>query len=193
MLVLGSKFLQIQPPYKVGKIYMRLKAFTLIELLVVATIIILMAVIAVPKMERNQALVELQNKSDEIVAGISGMQIKALNTEQGVVRYYAQVTPTSGGVAGKVDYGSWDGVSTGTTVYKTISVTSDQKLSKISAGNTLVCDRAQSYCCNVTGATLSCSTAMNNADFFKLEDTDLSKTYTYKIFGSPFRITVTGS
>lgn len=170
---------------------MKSKAFTLIELLVTMTIIVLMAVVAIPSFGKHQALIELQNKADEIKAGLDGMHLKAMNPEQGVTRYYANMDASTD----KVDYGS---IGTNNTIYKTINLTSDQTLGMISPSKTyLVCDKGKSYCCNVTSIATGCpeSDFVNNTNvddyLLKISNTSLNKTSTFKIFANPFRVTLT--
>ena len=165
---------------------MKLKAFTLIELLITMTIIVLMAVVAIPNFSKYQARIDLQNKSDEIKAGIDGMQMKALNAEQGKTRYYAQITT---GAGGKVEYGS---VGTGGGIYKTVSLTSDHTLALVgSATAFLVCDKSKNYCCNTAASSTTCdeSNKMNNSDFITI--TGSGSTITHRIFSNPFRVTTT--
>lgn len=155
--------------------------FTLIELLVTMTIIVLMAVVAIPNFNKHQVFVELQNKSDEVKAGIEGMQVKALNAEQGKTRYYAQIYTT-----GKVEYGS---VGTDGGVYKAIDLITGQALAPAgSVSDYLVCDKGKNYCCNVASSDATCTTAMN-ANFFTIASG--GKTTTFNIFSNPFRVTTT--
>lgn len=165
---------------------MKLRAFTLIELLVTTTIITIMALIAIPSFGKNQMLIELQNKTDELKSGITEMQVKALNAEKDKVRYYAKLTS---GANGSVEYGSWDGITGHEPVaYKTVNLTNDQTLARSTGPdlNYLVCDKGKNFCCNVTAATSPCVTAMNNVDFFTITS---DKTTTFKIFANPFRVT----
>jgi len=160
--------------------------FTLVELLVTMTIIVMMALVTIPSFNKHQALIELQNKTDEIKADIDEMQIKTMNAGQGVTRYYVKVTAAT---SGKVEFYN----NSSNSPYKTVNLTSSQTLSKSAgiSGDYLVCDKGKSYCCNVSGATDACTTAdaMNSTDFFTIANT--SKTTTFKISAYPFRVITT--
>lgn len=159
-----------------------LSGFTLIELLITMTIIVMMALVAIPSFNKHQALIELQNKTDEIKADIDEMQIKALNSGQGVTRYYAKLTT---GASGKVEYGSFGGTTA--TVYKTVSLTSGQTLAESSgvSGDYLVCDKGKSFCCITVAKDSSCASAAT-VDFFSIDNG--SKKTTFTIWANPFRV-----
>lgn len=163
---------------------MRHTGFTLIELLVTMTIIVLMALVAIPGFGKSQRLIELQSKSEEIKAGLDEMHTKAMNPEKGIANYYAYIDATNN----KVEFGSGS-----TTVYKTVNLTTDQAMTISAPTYTyLVCESGKSYCCSNTSSA-TCTTPFNNTGsgtyFFTLTNTD--KTTTFKIFASPFRVTAT--
>lgn len=133
---------------------MKREAFSLIELMVVATIIVVMALVAIPNFNKHQKLIEIQNKGDEIRASMEGMQMKALNAEQGKTRYYAKTTGVVGvAYTQKIEYGSYNGIDE--MVYKTINLPTDLEI--WINGAYFVCDKGKSYCCSVNSIDASCS------------------------------------
>jgi len=171
------------------------RAFTLIELLITMTIIVLMALVAIPGFGKSQRLIELQSKGDEIKTGLEEIHIKAMNPEKGIERYYVKIDETNK----TVEFGKIDTTSTA-SVYKTLSLTGDQTLNNEfdAADVYLVADKGKSFACvKVLGTYLNevCpkpiepTTMIDNEDWFSIENSD--KITTFKIFANPFRVTST--
>ena len=174
---------------------MKYNGFTLVELLVTMTIIVIMAVIAIPNFNKHQRLIELQNKSDEVNAGLDEMHVKAMNPEKGTTRYYANIIETVSLLSGQIIFGSYDNTTSTKTDYKTIDILNNQTFDYVVDGSKvryLVCDNGKNYCCDVANVGDACITPIDGpsaTDFFQLTSNDLLKTVHFKVFSNPFRVT----
>jgi hypothetical protein len=155
-----------------------------------------MALVAIPGYGKQQRLIDFQNKSDEIKAGLEEVHLKAANAETGVTRYYAEIDDTSN----EMRFGSWVDAGPGSPVkvYKTVKLTSDQTLIRLTDFDPisglplvyLVCDRSMNYCCYTDDAKADCSSpGTTNLPFVEIKDTDSSKTTDFKVYSNNFRIT----
>ena len=159
---------------------MRLKAFTLIELLITMTIIVLMALVAIPAFGKHQRLIEFQDKSDEVRAKLNEMQLKATNPEKGMIRYYAQIDDTNNDLA----FYSYDSINR--TLYQKVILDAFG----FTGGKFLVCDTgSKSYCCIVTNFNDVCTTPANNIIYLSIgSDASVGKTSQITIYSNPFKV-----
>lgn len=155
------------------------KGFTLIELLVTATIITIMAVIAIPTYSKYEKENNFQSTAAQMESEIEKVYVLAQNPEQNQDSYYIEVNSDS------ID------LFNSNNKIESINAPENTILTASSDGKKyLVCNtEIKDYCC-VDSSTACENEPDDDVAFFTMTDNDVKKSATYTIKKDPFRVDV---
>lgn len=160
------------------------QGFTLIELIVTMSIIVLMALVAVPAFTKYEENASFNAKVAEIESAINQASVSALNAEQNIA-YYAISTDTS---LKKVSIYKADTVDKTITMSSSIATVTLQQPSKpflkFNAGKSFVCIQS-----NSTDPCSEGGTNINSGDYISIIGTN-NTTKIINIVSNPVRVTV---